>query len=233
MESQEFDSEVLENLSQSTFTKDGYSFAFWNTKANGSGGSYEDNESVKNLGTKDGEVVTLYAMYEKFSYESDGDIVFDGTNKFDGKKYIDTGIYLFSRKNASKDFEISFEIKSYTNRKNYDTIVSSLDETGTPYPGFVFRLNKSTNEYEFEANSISSREVDNFYSLEIQNVVIKRVNGVLYIKLDENEEEIIDYSTLEKYFYYPLTIGASLDKNFDQWRNFYGTLSNLKVTLYE
>lgn len=232
MDPQQIDSGVTESLKQSTFEKDGYSFAFWNTKANGSGVSYEDKESVKNLGTEDNQVITLYAMYEQFNYHIDGDIIFDDTNKFDGKKYIDTHIYLFSRKNVNKDFEISFEVKNYTNRNNYDTIVSSMDETGAPYPGFVFRLNENTEEYELAANSSEFREVDNFYTLEPKKVVIKRVNGILYLKLGDNEEEqIIDYSTISKKFYYPLTVGASLDKDFNDWRNFYGTISNLNITL--
>jgi len=232
MDSQVFDSGITESLKQSTFKKDGYSFAFWNTKANGSGDSYEDKESVKNLGVEENQVITLYAMYEQFDYHIDGDIIFDDTTKFDGKKYIDTHIYLFSRKNVNKDFEISFEVKNYTNRKNYDTIVNALDETGTPYPGFTFRLYDTTDEYELAANASKFKEVDKFYTLEPKKVVIKRVNGILYLKLDDNkEEQIIDYSTLNKNFYYPLTIGASLDENFDDWRNFYGTISNLNITL--
>jgi len=232
MDSQVFNSGITQSLKQSTFEKEGYSFAFWNTKPNGSGASYEDQESVKNLGIEENQVITLYAMYEQFSYHMEGDIVFDDTTKFDGKKYIDTHIYLFSRKNANMDFEISFEVKNYTNRNNYDTIISSLDETGNPYNGFVFRLNNTTEEYELAANSSEFGEVDNFYTLEPKKVVIKRVNGILYLKLGDNAEtQIVDYATISKKFYYPLTVGASLDKNFEEWRNFYGTISNLHITL--
>ncbi len=235
MDSQEFNSGIATNLKPSTFTKDGYSFAFWNTKADGSGASYEDQDSVINLATEDNQVITLYAMYEQFNYHIDGDIIFDETNRFDGKNYIDTHIYLFSRKNVNKNFEISFEIKNYNNIKDFHTIVSSLDESGTPYPGFVFRINKISDEYkyELEVNSSSSREVVNHYSLDTtKKVVIKRVDGILYLKLgDEAEQQIIDYSTLANTFYYPLTVGASLDVNFVEWRHFNGTISNLNITL--
>ena len=54
------------NLTINTFTKTGYTFANWNTKADGTGTMYTDGESVTNLLT-DGEI-TLYAQWTKNSY---------------------------------------------------------------------------------------------------------------------------------------------------------------------
>ncbi|MBR3164022.1 InlB B-repeat-containing protein [Candidatus Saccharibacteria bacterium] len=60
------------NLDQSTalpangFTKDGYSFKEWNTKADGTGTSYADGQSIKNLATAN-QTITLYAIWEKNS----------------------------------------------------------------------------------------------------------------------------------------------------------------------
>ena len=53
------------------------------------------------------------------------------------------------------------------------------------------------------------------------------------IKLDDSKEKIIDYTNIKKNFYYPLTIGASLNKDFNMWRYFNGTLSNIKVEFTE
>ena len=50
-------------LPENTFTKIGYNFAGWNTKANGSGTGYEANAKPKNLTAKDGDIVTLYAQW--------------------------------------------------------------------------------------------------------------------------------------------------------------------------
>ena len=51
-------------LNANTFTRDGYTFNKWNTKADGSGDSYADQEKVKNL-TTTGKTIKLYAVWKK------------------------------------------------------------------------------------------------------------------------------------------------------------------------
>lgn len=57
-------------LKANTFTRKGYKFAGWNTKADGSGKSYKNKAVVKNL-AKEGEGITLYARWtaEDVSYK--------------------------------------------------------------------------------------------------------------------------------------------------------------------
>lgn len=229
MEIQEFESTVAQQLNTNTFTKEGYSFAFWNTAANGSGKTYQDEEAVLNLATSNGAVVKLYAIYECYNYEHEGDFVFDGTN------YINTNIYLFSQKNVNKDFEISFEIKDCVSTVAFATLMNSVDESGSPYPGFVFRINKNGSQYELEANSIKGPEKNFSFELDsVTKVELRRVSGVLYMKINDGEEQqVIDYATLKKLFYVPVYFGASLDGKFTPQRYFTGTLSNIRVTLYE
>ena len=50
-----------EELTENGFTKKGYTFIEWNSKANGNGRSYSDKEKVKNLATSG--TVTLYAIW--------------------------------------------------------------------------------------------------------------------------------------------------------------------------
>lgn len=47
------------------FTKEGYFIAEWNTKKDGKGVSYYDGEKVSNIASKDGEIINLYAIWEK------------------------------------------------------------------------------------------------------------------------------------------------------------------------
>ncbi|MBO4919814.1 MAG: InlB B-repeat-containing protein, partial [Erysipelotrichaceae bacterium] len=54
-------------LSKNLFTRKGYEFAGWNTKANGTGTSYEDEEEVMNLKNKAGNI-TLYAQWTPVTY---------------------------------------------------------------------------------------------------------------------------------------------------------------------
>jgi uncharacterized repeat protein (TIGR02543 family) len=52
-------------LPANTFKRKGYTFAGWNTKKDGSGTSYGNRKSVKNLTSKSGKTVTLYAQWKK------------------------------------------------------------------------------------------------------------------------------------------------------------------------
>jgi len=72
MSDQKFTYDQTANLTANAFTKTGYTFAGWNTKADGSGTSYADKASVKNLAASG--TVTLYARWTANKY----------TVKFDG-----------------------------------------------------------------------------------------------------------------------------------------------------
>ena len=59
-------------LTANTFTRTGYTFAGWNTAANGGGNSYDDGQEVSNLATSG--TVTLYAQWTANTYT----VHFDG-----------------------------------------------------------------------------------------------------------------------------------------------------------
>ena len=50
-------------LDQCAFAREGYSFAGWNTAADGTGTAYADGAEVVNLASEDGVTVTLYAQW--------------------------------------------------------------------------------------------------------------------------------------------------------------------------
>ena len=52
-------------LTANKFKKSGYTFVGWNTKKNGSGKIYKNKQSIKNLTSKNGGTVTLYAQWMK------------------------------------------------------------------------------------------------------------------------------------------------------------------------
>ena len=72
--------DVAKNLTANNFTKTGYIFKSWNTKADGSGTSYTDKQSVKNLTTTNGAVINLYAQWTPITYT----IRFDGNGSTSG-----------------------------------------------------------------------------------------------------------------------------------------------------
>lgn len=55
-------------LTANAFTRTGYTFAGWNTKADGTGTSYANQASVKNLTSTAGATVNLYAQWEPITY---------------------------------------------------------------------------------------------------------------------------------------------------------------------
>ena len=56
-------------LSGNTFKRTGYTFAGWNTKADGKGTKYTDKQQVQNLSKKNGAKVTLYAQWKANKYK--------------------------------------------------------------------------------------------------------------------------------------------------------------------
>lgn len=55
-------------LTKNGFTKTGYSFSKWNTKSDGTGTSYTNGQSVKNLTSTNGATINLYARWTINSY---------------------------------------------------------------------------------------------------------------------------------------------------------------------
>ena len=69
-ETQTFTYDQAATLRKNTFEKDEYDFASWNTKLDGSGTSYSDEQEVINLTDKDNDIIDLFAQWtEKIEYE--------------------------------------------------------------------------------------------------------------------------------------------------------------------
>ena len=58
-----FTYDVFQALDANAFTKENFYFAGWNTAADGSGTSFDDEAVVSNLTAEDGATVTLYAQW--------------------------------------------------------------------------------------------------------------------------------------------------------------------------
>ncbi len=68
MANQNFVYDAEQALTANAFTRTGYTFKEWNTKADGTGTSYADKQSVKNLTAERDAVVTLYAQWTPITY---------------------------------------------------------------------------------------------------------------------------------------------------------------------
>ena len=63
MENQNFTYDKETTLLSNSFSNPGYRFSVWNTKADGSGEVYNNNQSVKNLTSEKDGTITLYAQW--------------------------------------------------------------------------------------------------------------------------------------------------------------------------
>ena len=86
------------NLTSNSFTRNGYSFVNWNTKADGSGTSYSNGQSVSNLTSVAGGTVTLYAQWlgdpknytvNHYKQNLDGTYTLDSSSSISGKRVGD------------------------------------------------------------------------------------------------------------------------------------------------
>ena len=68
MADESFTYDVAKSLTTVGFSRIGYTFSGWNTKADGTGTSYADKQSVSNLSSTSGAVVSLYAQWTVNSY---------------------------------------------------------------------------------------------------------------------------------------------------------------------
>lgn len=70
MNNMSFTYDVAQNLTANAFARVGYKYNGWNTAANGSGTSYSNSQSVKNLTTTNNGTVTLYAQWNAVTVNS-------------------------------------------------------------------------------------------------------------------------------------------------------------------
>lgn len=87
---------VSQALTANAFTRTGYTFAGWNTEANGTGTKYTDKQSVSNLSSTDGGSVTLYAQWELVTYKITYDNLKDATHTNPATYNINTETITFA-----------------------------------------------------------------------------------------------------------------------------------------
>lgn len=129
-------------LTANAYKRTGYTFAGWNTKANGKGNSYKNKASVKNLKKVNGETITLYAQWTPIKYT----IKFNGNGATGGKmKNLSNRKYGTAYKltaNAYKKKGYTFKGwntkkngkgKSYKNKASVKNLTTSNGKTITLY----------------------------------------------------------------------------------------------------
>ena len=105
-------------------------------------------------------------------------------------------------------------------------------EAGTPWPGFVYRINTNTSKLQLRAGYNGNANWLVPYTA--QDIVIKRTNGILSYSVDGSSfTQIVDFNNYSGTLDYPVTIGAGLNENKSPRRYFTGTLSNISIRIIE
>ena len=141
MSSQSFVYGVSERLNANTFTCTGYSFAGWNTKADGSGISYSNNAAVSDLTSVNEGSVTLYAQWVAKTVT----------------------VALYDIRNTNPTYTVSFDLNGASGTAPAPQMVTK--ENAIVYPqnptrsGYVFSgwytTSACTEEYNFSDNITS------------------------------------------------------------------------------
>ena len=243
MEYQTISKDVPTNLSNNTFIRLNYNFTGWNTASDGTGTSYANGQQVTNIAETE---ITLYAQWRltqfPYVFKQDGACTFNGQyanitgeecSDYTNRKYIDTGIALYSTDNKSKDYEVGFTIDHYyfLDNSSQATLFNTKKEA-SGYPGLVYRT--KSGEFEIASRRTSSENSTVDISSSVHTVKIYRINNVIYYSIDGSERTMINnLNSYNPAFTLTAWFGAAPENESGSsaQRYFVGTLSHMYIKL--
>ena len=145
------------NIKDKEYTKDHYTFSGWNTAANGSGTSYTNKQQITDI-ANDGDVVDLYAQWERIRYYylhfdangssgtmPDQQMIFNEESNIDAVGFTKTG-YGFFGWNTAADGSGTW----YDDKQAVLNIASVEDEVITLYAIFLKTEFERIGNYTFD-----------------------------------------------------------------------------------
>lgn len=104
-------------LTKNEFVRSGYQFTGWNSKANGTGEDYSDEQSVEGLISKNKGTVTLYAQWKPVAYSVNYEGVEDGDNSGNPDSYtVEKDVKLVSPVRRGYTFKGWYTNDAYTKK---------------------------------------------------------------------------------------------------------------------
>lgn len=146
------------NLKKNVFTRNGYYFSGWNTRADGTGTGYADGQAVMNLAQDHGDVVTLYAQWKPlvFNITADKQGGTEGTDIF----YEKYGTGWFADANCLWEIE-SILIPKRTGY-NFQGYYEGILGTGNPITDAVGKILIPSNYFFMDARVYAHWEPKKF-----------------------------------------------------------------------
>lgn len=158
MAPQSFTYGVSQKLSSCLFTKEGYTFAGWNTKADGTGTSYSDLQAVSNLTPQQDGSIMLYAQWtptngsEDEKEEASGDATEDKKEESSGDvtegEQIESGPSGIQDVQENPDLNHRNVTKAQVSKVTYNTITVTWDSVSGATAYHVYRSTKKHSSYK-------------------------------------------------------------------------------------
>lgn len=137
MSNQEFIFDQEKQLLPNQFIKDNYVFKEWNTNENGTGISYQNEQSIKNLTSNNNDTINLYAIWEKsysVTFDANEGIFNENKTTFVVNDWNDSKL-----SNIEKPTRKGYVFKGFfTQRTGGTSIESYIAEAGIDQDGLVF-----------------------------------------------------------------------------------------------
>ena len=167
-------------LNKNKYTKEGYSFEGWSTKKNGVT-EFQDKAELKNLSSKNGDNITLYAVWEIKSYQ----ITFlDYDKSIIQQDKLEYNSKIILPENPTR--------KGYT-FKNWDKELSTVKENLTI--NALYDIDSYDISYKLNGGTLD--EAPTNYNVESEDIIIPSPKKVGYSFIGwttpDNKEPIIDY----------------------------------------
>ncbi|MFI3229653.1 MAG: leucine-rich repeat protein, partial [Bacillota bacterium] len=210
--------DATQSLTTNTFTKEGYTFVSWNTKADGSGESYSDEHIAPNVTAVDDDEKTLYAQWEANSYTIAFDansgsgsmasqgFTYDEIQSITINTFTKTG-YTFVSWNTSADGTGT----SYTDSQSIENLTSINDESITLYAqwqegsaGLAYTLNSDGISYSLagigsatDTDIVITNTYDGLPITAISSSAFRENSNIKSVTIGENVTSIGSYAFRE------------------------------------
>lgn len=162
--------------------------------------------------------IILGQKKEKIAYEA-WNLSFTASEK----RYIDTGVYLFTEENINKDFEVIIEGLCGTYVKSQTNTIICAKHNGLAY-GFFIRCSSDTAR-TYKGTIMVAK------SPYVNNIVVKRINGVLSVEGDKitNQTATALVPFTNMVHTHPLVLGCALEDDGTPYRYATGTIDHIVV----
>ncbi len=168
MEDQTFTYGTSQNLTKNLFTKTGYVFKGWSTDSSTITQIYSDEESVNNLGSSNGEIIYLYAIWVEKQ-----ELIFT-------KEFLNSG-----SKNTSNTSTVSVTTNNLINSINYPGLnITGRDNTVTNWSDW----NVQSSVRWYKTINFDNYDTLEFYAKKGAN------HGVIHVYIDDTSLLSVHYN---------------------------------------